>query len=220
MRSKKKMTEEQWLVSNEPELMLTALSGASDRKMRLFACAVARCLWSVLLDRSSREAVEVAERFAEGQASFAQLKIARIAAEKARDCSTTTAPWVAWNTACYERLGSAERAAYWCVYHALHPAEIDGLAPLFAHLLRDVFGNPYHPASIDPEGLTWEDGMIPKLTAAIYEDGDFERMPILGDALEEAGCTNQYLLDHCHQPGRHVKGCWVLDCLLGKNGSP
>jgi hypothetical protein len=205
-----------WLISCEPERMLAAVGGASDRKMRLFACAVARCLWELLPDRSSRAAVEVAERFADGQASFAELKFARLGAERARDAVAAAAPWVAWNTACYERLGSAERSAYWCVYHALHPVQIPGLEDAVAEVLRDVFGNPYRETVIEPAWLAWGGGLIPGLAAAIYEERAFEQAPILGDALEEAGCTDQAILDHCRQPGRHVRGCWVIDRLTAR----
>jgi hypothetical protein len=45
----------------------------------------------------------------------------------------------------------------------------------------------------------------------------FNRMPILGDALEEAGCTNPDILNHCRQPGEHVRGCWVVDLVLSKS---
>ena len=50
----------------------------------------------------------------------------------------------------------------------------------------------------------------------MYESRNFARMPTLADALEEAGCTNADILAHCRQPGEHVRGCWVLDLLLGK----
>ena len=126
----------------------------------------------------------------------------------------------AWNTVCYERIGSADRAAYWCVYHALHPVQIVGLEATFANLVRDVFGNPFRAVAIEPEWLTLADRMVPKLTTAIYEDRAFERMPILGDALEEAGGTNQDILEHCHLPGQHVKGCWIVDLVRGCSGVP
>ena len=82
--------------------------------------------------------------------------------------------------------------------------------------LRDIFGNPFRPVTIDPAWLTWNDGTIPKLAQAIYDERAFDRMPILADALEEAGCTNSGILDHCRQPAEHVRGCWVVDLILGK----
>jgi hypothetical protein len=81
------------------------------------------------------------------------------------------------------------------------------------HLLNDIFGNPFHPASFNP---AWRTRTAVNLAHAIYDERAFDRMPILGDALEEAGCTNADILDHCRQPGEHVKGCWVVDSVLGK----
>jgi hypothetical protein len=80
-------------------------------------------------------------------------------------------------------------------------------------LLRDIVGNPYRPATLDPAWLT------PKVTAlatSIYNDRAFDRMPILADALEDAGCDNSHVLEHCRGPGLHCRGCWVVDLILDK----
>src|SRR5262245_45497126 len=84
-------------------------------------------------------------------------------------------------------------------------------------LLRHIVGNPFHPQAVDDYILAWNDMVIPKIAQGIYEEGDFQRLPILADALEEAGCTNEDILTHCRDPKQvHVKGCWVVDLLLGK----
>ena len=84
-------------------------------------------------------------------------------------------------------------------------------------LIRDIFGNPFRPTpTIDPAWRTWNDATIAKLAQRMYDSRDFAAMPILADALEEAGCTSGELLDHCRQPGEHVRGCWVVDLILGK----
>jgi hypothetical protein len=83
-------------------------------------------------------------------------------------------------------------------------------------LLRDVFGNPFRPMAVDPSWLTWNDGTVVKLAQGIYDDRAFDRLPILADALEEGGCDDADILTHCRQPGEHVRGCWVVDLLLGK----
>jgi hypothetical protein len=85
-----------------------------------------------------------------------------------------------------------------------------------AAYVRDIFVNPFHPVALDRAWLAWRDGTIPKLAQGIYDDRAFDRLPILADALEEAGCTNADILRHCREPGEHVRGCWVLDLLLGK----
>jgi hypothetical protein len=83
-------------------------------------------------------------------------------------------------------------------------------------LLRDLFGNPFRPVAVDPAWLTWNAGMIPQLAQAVYDGRNFQDLPVLADALEEAGCKEAAILDHCRQPGEHVRGCWVVDLLLGK----
>lgn len=83
-------------------------------------------------------------------------------------------------------------------------------------LLRDIFGNPFRSPSVDPSWLAWNDAVLPKLAGVIYDERAFDRLPILADALEEAGCTNADILNHCRQPGEHVRGCWVIDLLRGK----
>jgi hypothetical protein len=88
-----------------------------------------------------------------------------------------------------------------------------------ADLLRDVF-NPCGPAvHLDDEWLRWDRGTVRNMAEGIYADRDFERLPILADALEEAGCTEQHLLAHLRQPGVHIRGCWALDAVLGKTAS-
>jgi hypothetical protein len=58
--------------------------------------------------------------------------------------------------------------------------------------------------------------MVVRLAQGIYEDRAFDRLPVLADALEEAGCDNAEILSHCRGPGPHVRGCWAVDLSLGK----
>jgi hypothetical protein len=85
-----------------------------------------------------------------------------------------------------------------------------------AELIRCIFGNPFRPATVDPSWLTWNAGMVVQLAEIIYTEQRFGDLPVLADALEEAGCANDDILNHCHTPGEHVRGCWVVDLLLGK----
>lgn len=80
-------------------------------------------------------------------------------------------------------------------------------------LIKDVFGNPFRPVTVDP---LWQTATVVALAQAIYDERAFDRLPILADALEDAGCTNAAILAHCRGPDLHVRGCWVLDLLLGK----
>jgi hypothetical protein len=70
--------------------------------------------------------------------------------------------------------------------------------------------------AVGPSWLAWNDGTVVKLAQGIYDDRAFDRLPVLADALEEAGCDDADILDHCRRPGEHVRGCWVVDLLLGK----
>src|SRR5205085_4812429 len=78
-------------------------------------------------------------------------------------------------------------------------------------LLRCVFGPlPFRaPPRLKAAWLAWEGGTVPKLAAAVYEERAFDRLPILADALEDAGCTETELLTHLRAPGPHVRGCWA-----------
>ena len=85
---------------------------------------------------------------------------------------------------------------------------------LNAMLLRDIVGNPFRPFSVDPAWLT---STVVTLATGIYEQRAFDRMPILADALQDAGCEDADILNHCRGGGPHVRGCWVVDLLLGKS---
>lgn len=85
------------------------------------------------------------------------------------------------------------------------------------HLLRDIFGNPFRPVTIDPAWLTWNCGTVVHLAQAIYDERAFDRMPILADALEDAGCHDADILEHCRGGREHVRGCWLVDLILGKD---
>ncbi|HEY7428094.1 MAG TPA: hypothetical protein VH682_27925 [Gemmataceae bacterium] len=86
-----------------------------------------------------------------------------------------------------------------------------------SRFVRDIFGNPFRPTVIDSTWLAWNDSTVVKLAQGIYEAHDFADMPILADALEEAGCADADILNHCRQPSEHVRDCWVIDLLLGKS---
>jgi hypothetical protein len=80
-------------------------------------------------------------------------------------------------------------------------------------LLRDIFGNPLRPVAFDP---SWRTSAAVGIAQTMYESRDFAAMPILADALEDAGCDSADVLTHCRGDGPHVRGCWVVDLVLGK----
>ncbi|MFO0797673.1 MAG: hypothetical protein U0804_09345 [Gemmataceae bacterium] len=82
-----------------------------------------------------------------------------------------------------------------------------------AQLVRDIFGNPFRPVALDP---AWRTEAVVGLAAGVYADRAFDRLPALANAIEAAGCADGAVLTHCRGPGPHVRGCWVVDLLLGK----
>jgi hypothetical protein len=82
-----------------------------------------------------------------------------------------------------------------------------------ADILRDVFGNPFRSVPFDPG---WQAPTAVGLALAVYQEPDSERMAVLADALEEAGCTEKAILDHLRGPRSHVRGCWLVDLVLAK----
>jgi anti-anti-sigma factor len=94
--------------------------------------------------------------------------------------------------------------------------DICRLLDLFDHHDGDLPGG--RPRLIEPVWLAWNDGLIPRLARGVRDRRAFKDMPILGDALEEAGCTNADILTHCREPGEHVRDCWILAALLETEG--
>jgi hypothetical protein len=86
-----------------------------------------------------------------------------------------------------------------------------------ADRLRDLFGEVFRHGDADPRWLHWSDGTVPRLARAIYDGRRFGDLPILADALEEAGCGDPEILGHCRGGGAHTRGCWVVDSLLGRH---
>jgi hypothetical protein len=204
------MTEAEWNACTDPQPMLRFLRGkASDRKLRLFAVACCRRVWPDLTDERSRHAVEVAEQFADGGLKEEDLKEAEHSAWEAHHELEAYRSLVAFIAASTAGI-SAQNAA-----SATAPMiESDDSDQCRANLLRSIFGPlPFRLVTLDPAWLT---AIVIQLASAIYEERAFDRMPILGDALEEAGCSNTEILTHCRQPGEQVKGCWVVDLLLRK----
>jgi hypothetical protein len=225
------MTEAEWLAGTDYQAMLRCLRGrASERKLRLFACACWQRLRHLLQDGHLRWFLGLLEPHADGLVPPQELWAARQAAWvavrslrqgrpavetreelAARRMALWGAREVAWTAALQAARtarGVAARIGDWAA-----AAELKSQCDL----LHEVVGNPFRRAPVDPAWLAWEGGTVPRLAGAVYEGRAFDQLPILGDALEEAGCTDADLLAHCRQqPGAHVRGCWVIDLLLGK----
>lgn len=204
------MTEEDWLTCADPHPMLELLRGkASDRKLRLFAVACSRRIWSVI-DHLGRAAVEAAENFADGHLGPDELRAARLACQGAGG----HASWYAAATNPEIAARNAARSAQAGVAsnHILGTEAGELLAQ--ANLVREIIGpQPFRQITVDPR---WQTPAVVQLAQTIYDNRAFERIPELADALYEAGCDNDGILAHCRGPGPHVRGCWVLDLVLGK----
>jgi hypothetical protein len=103
-----------------------------------------------------------------------------------------------------------------CCFEPMELPESESYLAESAELVRlvhEVYGNPFRPVALDP---AWRTSTVTALAGQMYESRDFGAMPILADALQDAGCTNDDILDHCRGTGSHVRGCWVVDSVLGK----
>jgi hypothetical protein len=179
---------------------------ASERKLRLWACACCRRIWRLMNERA-RGAVETSERFADGKARMRDLKAAY--EQTTGVTSELAAGWAA-------RLGRKKAPRLAAHFAAQASGSVRQESEAQADFLRDVFGNPFRTAEVNPAWLVWNGGMVRSMAQVIYDERAFEQMPILADALEEAGCNDAEILQHCRMPGVHVRGCWVVDLLLGR----
>jgi hypothetical protein len=214
------MTEAEWLAGTELQLMIEHLEHEGrNRKYRLFGCACCRRAWEHLTDVRSRKAVEVCEQFADGLADRTALRAAHQAAHDAVEDNVDTSQddnWTAFDAVRTNAEDAAYRAADLAAdtlrnYVFAHKRDEEEQAQLA--LLRDIFGNPFQPVSFAPE---WRTSTAVALASQMYESRDFSPMPILADALQDAGCDSADVLDHCRGEGPHVRGCWVVDAVLNK----
>jgi hypothetical protein len=246
------MAEKEWLEGTDPSALLGVLKGrASVRKCQLYLCGGCRHIAHLFFRRGSLTAVEVAERFADGEASIEELERAEWAAELAIlgfELENThlpdTDPWRMdvvprlvelgavpeavlsrgeWQVdeRIRLRLGAAAELAMYCALWSLTRSESEWQARLSRRVdwpgrwLSDcVFGNPFRPVQLNPSWLT---PAVCSLSRTIYDERRFEDLPILADALEEAGCLHSDILNHCRGPRLHVRGCWAVDLVLGKD---
>jgi hypothetical protein len=207
------MTEAEWQTSTDPQAMLEFLLGkASDRRLRLFAVSCCRSIWPLLSDERHRRVIEVVERFADEEATNEELESAWTACRDTPGEAHRAARAAAWAATRTSGVRSVARAVAWANGEDAQ-ATADSVQ---CNLLHDIFGNPFRPLILNPAWLSWHSGLLVSMARQMYDSRDFTDMPVLADALEEAGCQDQDILNHCRARGEHVRGCWVLDLLLGK----
>ncbi len=192
------------------------------RKRRLLAAAVARAHWPMLKEGGrERRWVEIAEAYADGLVSWWELPAVPENGPQVRD-GVSNAELGAQRAACFSVDGELSEVFRYSNWAARSPdvewRADEGLRAnhrRHCSLIRDVVGDPFDPA---PQGWAARfrgSHRVGGLAAAIYRDRAFHEMPALGDALEDEGCSVPQVLQHCREPGEHVRGCWVLDDLLG-----
>lgn len=236
------MTEEEWLACEDPmELFGIRSGGDSERKSRLFAVECCRCNSSIRANHDYTCALAVSERFADGLASEDELRaVHRPINERAlalrahrpdepalrrwAECSAVALATAVPTVNAFEAVWAVDRAAD------------DGSHTRLAALIRDLFGNPFQrlltdstlpPVARDPQWRwlwlpqafvpEWQTDTVIAVAQGIYDDRAFDLMPILADALQDAGCNNNDILNHCRDPrATHFRGCWVVDRVLGR----
>ncbi len=196
---------------------------ASQRKLRLFACALCRQVWHLLPDKRIRKAIVTAEEYADGTASKADLRKANHAVYEA-SCKAPIGKWTravptlqdfgrsAVRVACEDRSEALRN----CILHEV-TFVLEAINNEFSfepcHFVREIFGNPFRSGSVDPRWLSTD---TINVAQAIYDDRSFDRLQILANRMQDRGCNYSDILEHCRKPSTHARGCWVIDLVLGK----
>jgi hypothetical protein len=238
------MTEEKWLACEKPmEMLKFVRSESSDRKLRLIACGAVRRIWHLLFDPRSRDAVEVAEKLADGLITkdewwdavrFAERVLIDLdgdeatnvlveEAERAVRHAATAAKFTLLEVASNAVNSTGEASVAIGAFagrnasdpnaHKLWMEAVRTAGVGEINLIRCIIGNPFHPITLSPSWLT---STVVSLANQMYDARDFSAMPILADALMDASFDNEEILTHCRSAGPHTRGCWVLDLLTGR----
>ena len=211
------MTEEEWLSSPDPTPMLEFLRGkASDRKLRLFAVACCLRVRHLIRNDGVFDALRASEQFADGIIDQEEMRLRRV--ERRYAVNSAHPPTQAVAAASHERRVQPEETSRLVAdsvadteaamgnWNAVRAREQLGQCVL----IRDIFGNPFRPVTPDP---SWITSTVTTLARQMYDTRDFSAMPIMADALQDAGCGDEQVLSHCRGEGVHVRGCWLVDLL-------
>jgi hypothetical protein len=220
------MNEEEWLSCDSIEELLNLVEAedivkVTARKHRLFYVACCRSVFALMPDHRSRKAVEIVEEVADdltsennawtsGEAAHSVVvdmeqtgksKTAEYSAAHAAACGVESLREAVCAAAAARERQKKKRKAY---------KEEEKSQCL---LLREIYGNPFRPIAFNP---SWRTSTVVALATGIYEEKAFDRLPILADALQDAGCDSEVILNHFRLPGEHCRGCWALDLVLNK----
>lgn len=220
------MTEAEWLAATHPYEMLEFVKHTTtNRQSRLFACACCRHIWHLIDQAEFRDAVDTAELIGDERVigkvrkslakrlntiyreSWDRPEASRHAAYAALHCLQKDTGWHP----------TSHHAAVWAVSATAAASDREGVSQgeyaEQAAFLRDIFGSPFRPVAAKASWLT---STVVAITGGIYQERAFDRLPILADALMDAGCDNDDVLAHCRSDGPHVRGCWVVDLVLSR----
>jgi len=199
---------------------------ASERKLRLFACCSAELAWRSMLQRDVPAPLELAWAAADDSSRESELSAEAPKPTGPASAAPDLAEWFAdqaLEAACRPQgARSASQARHAVEALAVRLAadnEQDTASAsqeartALASFLRDIFGNPFRPVMFPPD---WRTDTTVALAHTMYDSRDFSAMPILADALQDAGCPHEDVLNHCRFGGVHVRGCWVVDLVLGR----
>jgi hypothetical protein len=191
---------------------------ASDRKLRLFACAFWRWWYEIEgtaaangeSDPEKARALDLAELWAEHGVWSVQKSTPFLDIKYRWHPVFATKAYRAASWTIRETVGRKHSLANY-TDGAKYATEAEERQVV---LLRDLFGNPFQPMGVDP---TWQTPAVIGMARSIYEGRNFVALTHLADTLQEAGCIEEAILSHCRADGKHVRGCWVVDLLLMKH---
>lgn len=204
------MTEAEWLAGTDPVPMLEFASARfAARKFRLFACECCRRIWDLVPDENLRRAIQIVESVADGRSS--ELMLPELWGKLRWG---GRASWHASQAYAHTTHVMPQGARLVIDHIAACVTDAGAEATEQCRLLREIFGNLCQSTVFSPE---WRTDTSILLASQMYDSREFSAMPILADALQDAGCDSHDILAHCRGPGEHVRGCWVVDLVLGKS---
>lgn len=227
------MSEQEWDEETDASTKLEFLPGEiSERKLMMFAATCCKRMGSLVTDHRLLAGIECVQRLPEGNIQPSELQ------------HIISGVWEYYHSqlarqfddpACGAVIEALERdSQHWPVAHHWVAAVSSHVKcaivdPLIQRgedesawaeeqreqclIVSDIFGNPFRPVSLDQ---SWRTSTIQAIAKQMYDSHDFSPMPILADALQDSGCENEDILSHCRGDGPHVRGCWVVDLILGK----
>lgn len=242
------MTESQWLTCIHPRKMHALVTrNRTGRKLQLIGCAMARFVWDHIDEPIVREGILAVEKFVDGELTHAEYlpkyEAARALVQHRISSSDTTASFeplagmlVAQGIISANLKEGIERVLLWTEFAAMTAAATgqrliarENLNKRACDLYREIIGNPFRDYRVQPNfaggGVRYPDGSLcqvsetaKQIAKGISLDGGYDRMPILADAMEDAGCDDRVMLDHLRSATAiHVRGCWALDVILGRD---